>query len=119
MLDNSTVVEILWSLASGIASLIHIGLTLAAFLDWQATWTDRPTRRRGKSARWYFVGQGCLFLPALIELAIGVYFMTIPNPRNEVIVDAAVIAQSGLIVGKWIGVVGAVAFWLARRALAT
>lgn len=120
MLDNATLTEELWSLASGIATLIHLWLTLQAYLDWQATRpASPPNRQRGISAGWYLVGQFCLFLPKLIELAIGVYSMSLPNPRNEVIADAAAIAQAGLILGEWIGVVGAIAFWLARRALAT
>lgn len=118
MLDNASLVETLWSLASGAAALIHLWLTLQAYLDWQATRQDRPARPRGISAGWYLVGQFCLFLPKLIELAIGVYSMTVPSARDEALADAAALAQAGLIIGEWIGVVGAVAFWMARRALA-
>lgn len=122
MFEDASWTEIGWSLASALATLIHLYLTLQAFLDWQASRCDpRPdpsARQRGISAGWYMLGQFCLFLPKLGELAIGVYAMTVPNPRNVEIAEAATIAQAVLIAGEWIGAVGAVAFWLARRALA-
>jgi hypothetical protein len=123
MFDNASLTEILWSLASGLAMLIHLWLTGQAYLDWavsrEAERRGRARHWRGISAGWYLIGQFCLFAPKLIELAIGLWAMSAPNPQNEQVADAAALAQTGLILAEWVGVVGALSFWLARRALAS
>lgn len=123
MSDTISLTELLWTVASGLAMLIHLWLTGQAYLDWsasrQAEVRGRAKHWRGISAGWYLLGQFCLFLPKLVELAIGLYAMAAPNPRNEQVADAAAWAQAGLILAEWVGVVGALAFWLARRALAS
>ncbi len=121
-MPDASVLEQLWSAASAIALVLHLWLSLQAYLDWRvaldAAGRGEIRRWRALSAGWYLVGQVCLFLPKIAELMIGVVAMTTPPPISPEVEAAAVFAQYLLIVSEWIGAAGAVAFWFARRALA-
>jgi hypothetical protein len=118
---NASVVEILWSLAGALATILHFYLTVQAWLDWRVSADAVRLRlapdQRAVSACWFFVGQSCLFLPALGEFGIGVLAMMTPPPIGEEVRDAVLVSQVILIVGKWIGAGAALAFWMSRRAL--
>lgn len=115
MLDTN----IQWTLASAITTLIHLALTVLAFLDLRAAVLGGVARWRRQNAGWYAAGQCGLFLVALDHAWVGVIAMTmLPRPAGPVSGPAAD-AQNLLIGGEWFGAGVAVAFWMARRALAS
>lgn len=121
MSSSASPLEVLWTLASALAAVLHLWLTVQAFLDWRATLraehAGRLRRWREVSAGWYLVGQLCLFVPRLLDLGVGLLAMALPNQPTEELRDATAMAQWALIAAEWIGALGAVAFWLARQAL--
>lgn len=116
MFDNASELEELWTAASLVAVVIHFWLSVQAFYDWKIADQYEP-RHRVISAGWYCFGQICLFLPKVFDLLLGVLAMTWPEPLRQEIRDVQTWSQTGMILAEWISAAGAIAFWMARRAL--